>query len=549
MTDSPEMSEEALRQSEERLRFALEAARFGMWEHDVRTDALLVSDRCKEIFGRPVNSELSHEEILAMVHPDDLSEVKSTIGMAIRDHRGYDLEYRILWPDGNVRWVMVRGRATYDSEGKPAHTLGLVLDLTERKAAETLLAEQAEQLRLLSESLQEATRRKDEFLAMLAHELRNPLAPVVNALEILERSPEAGRRDRAREIIARQVGNMRRLVDDLLDVSRITTGKIMLKPERLDMGTALKLAVEQCRPFIEECRHSLDVDSPESAVFVEADPVRVEQIISNLLNNAAKYTEPGGAIRVTLEVADGFARLRVDDNGIGIPPALMGQVFDLFTQGDRGLEQAHGGLGLGLTLVRSLVEMHGGEVSAASDGPGQGSRFEVWLPLLSAERALLETNDTSVEMPALNGSQPVRRLVLIADDNLDGAETLSELLQLWGYPVEVVHDGISALERIPTSAPALVLLDIGMPGMNGYDVARRLRSEGTAPDTVLVAITGYGRREDVDRARDAGFDHHLTKPVDLDELEALLRRLDTSHDTAAPASRNPSFDERPYEAT
>jgi PAS domain S-box-containing protein len=526
MTDAREMSEEALRQSEERLRFALEAARFGMWEHDVRTDALLVSERCKEIFGRAPDSDLSHEEVLAIVHPADLPEVQATIGAAIRDHHGYDLEYRILWPDGNVRWILVRGRATYDSEGKPAHTLGLVMDLTERKAAETLLTEQAEQLRHLTESLQDATRRKDEFLAMLAHELRNPLAPVVNALQILEESPHSAQRERARQIITRQVGTMRRLVDDLLDVSRITTGKIILKREPLDVVTSLRLAVDQCRPFIEERRHSLEVIVPETPVWVMADPVRIEQIIANLLNNAAKYTEPGGTIHVSLEAADGSAQLQVKDNGIGIPPALLEQVFDLFTQGDRGLEQSHGGLGLGLTLVRSLVEMHRGEVSATSDGPGLGSCFEVRLPLLSPATTLPETPELASQFGTTSGSRPKRCQVLVADDNLDGAETLSELLRLWGYPVEVVHDGVSALERIQQSPPGLVLLDIGMPGLDGYEVARRLRSDGASREMMLVAITGYGRREDLERAREAGFDHHLTKPVDLEELKALLVRID-----------------------
>ena len=518
------MSEEALRQSEERLRFALEAARFGMWEHDVRTDALLVSDRCKEIFGRSPDEPLTHEEILRMVHPDDLAHVQATIGAAIRDHRGYDLEYRILWPDGKVRWVMVRGRATYDVEGKPAHTLGLVLDITERKAAETLLTQQAEQLRQLSETLQEATRRKDEFLAMLAHELRNPLAPIVNALQILEQSPRPAQRDRAREIIGRQVGNMRRLVDDLLDVSRITTGKIILKRERLDLVAALRLTIEHCRPFIEECRHTLHVQLPDRPLFVDADPVRIEQITSNLLNNAAKYTEPGGSIRINAEALDGYARVRVEDDGIGIPPALLGSVFDLFTQGDRGPEQAHGGLGLGLTLVRSLVEMHGGEVQAESDGPGKGSRFEFRLPLASAAPSIGRSDAPSARNGS-NGSSPSRRPVLVVDDNRDGAETLCELLRLWGYSVEVAHDGLSALERVRELAPGTVLMDIGMPGLNGYEVARRLRDEGSAPDAVLVAITGYGRREDVQQARDAGFDHHLTKPVDLSELRALMGRI------------------------
>jgi PAS domain S-box-containing protein len=525
MSERREMSEEALRESEERLRFALEAARFGMWEHDLRTDSLLISERCKEIFGRPADADLTHEEILAMVHVDDLAEVQGAIHAAIRDRRGYDLEYRIHLPEGNVRWVMVRGRATYDGDGKAVHTLGLVMDITERKEAETLLSEQAEQLRQLSDSLQEATRRKDEFLAMLAHELRNPLAPVVNALQILQQSRDDGQTERAREIISRQVGTMRRLVDDLLDVSRITTGKIILKRERLDLVAATERAVDHARPFIAECGHALEVELPAEPIFVDADPVRIEQVISNLLNNAAKYTERGGRIRVRVDASGTETRLAVEDNGIGIPAGLIEEVFDLFTQGERGLDRSYGGLGLGLTLVRNLTEMHGGRVNAASEGPGKGSRFEVTLPFAAPSNATSSASNESCPTADSQSWPAARGTILVVDDNRDGAETLGELLELWGYPVTIAHDGPTAMEQVRLLTPSLVLLDIGMPGMNGYEVARTLRSEGLKAGTVLVAITGYGRREDVERAREAGFDHHLTKPVDLSELQALLQSV------------------------
>jgi two-component system CheB/CheR fusion protein len=523
-----EEAEGALRESEARLRFSLDAGGLGFWQHDLGTDALICSDLCKAHFGRSPGEPLSHEEVLGSVHPEDLDRVRKAIRRAILDGQGYVLEYRVIWPDGSTHWVMVRGRASYDVAGKAVDTHGVTLDITERRDAETRQEEQAERLRLLSESLRETARRKDEFLAMLAHELRNPLSPMVNAVEVMRSRAGREQGERARDVLERQVHHMSRLVDDLLDVSRINSGKITLKKERLDLVEAVKRAIETVRGFAEAPGHTLEVSLPAEPVWVDVDPVRLEQVVTNLLNNAAKYTEPGGHIWVALETDGASARMRVRDTGIGIPPSLLGQVFDLFTQGERGLDRSQGGLGLGLTLVRNLVRLHGGTVEAFSDGPGQGSEFRVTLPLAPAPEAVASLLPvTPVQMravPTVNGSGS--RRLLVVDDNRDSAETLADLARIWGFEVDTAYDGLAALERAGEWQPALVFLDIGMPGLNGYEVARQLRQDRRFDATTLVALTGYGQEEDIERSRAAGFDHHLVKPVDLDKLEALLESAD-----------------------
>jgi two-component system CheB/CheR fusion protein len=517
-----EAAEQALRESEERLRFSLEAGHLGFWQHDLAADQLFASNRCKAHFGRAPHEPFTHHEVLSTVHPEDRERTQQAILKAIRHQEGYVLEYRVLWPDGSVHWLMVRGRANYAATGRPTSTFGVTLDITQRKDAEALQAEQSEQLRRLTESLREAARRKDEFLAMLAHELRNPLSPVANAVEIMRARPSRAQGERARGVVERQLRHMSRLIDDLLDVSRINTGKITLKRECLDLVAAIERALETAHGFIAQSEHQLEAHFPAAPVYVHADPVRVEQVITNLLHNAAKYTEAGGTIWVVLETADASARLRIRDTGIGIPPTLLGQVFDLFTQGERGLDRAQGGLGLGLTLVRNLTLLHGGSVEAFSAGIGQGSEFVVTLPLLSAT-AEEPTALPATPPPASFSPQPSPK-VLVVDDNRDAAETLAELVELWGFEVETAHDGLSALQHASEWEPNVVFLDIGMPGLNGYEVARRLRADARFRDVTLVALTGYGQQEDFERSRAAGFDHHLVKPVDVSELEKLLPR-------------------------
>ena len=394
---------------------------------------------------------------------------------------------------------------------------------TDRLELEQELRRNMEQLANANAALGEADQRKDEFLAMLAHELRNPLAPIRNAVQVL-RMLGAGepRLERQRELIDRQVNHMVRLVDDLLDVSRITRGKISLKKERVDLADVLARAVEATQPLIESRRHFFELCLPEERLQVEADPVRLAQVVANLLNNAAKYTDEGGRIGLIVEHHDGNeALVQVHDNGMGIPTEVLPRIFDLFSQAERTLDRTQGGLGIGLYLVRRLVEMHGGSIQAWSPGPGMGSLFVIRLPLAAVEPPPAELEAGPRAAPGVAAAEGGRR-VLVVDDNLDAANSLAELLNIWGQRVRVAHDGPSAVEAALEFLPDVVLLDIGLPGMNGYEVARRLRQEERLRGTLLVAVTGYGQEEDRREAFSAGFDHHFTKPVSAERLLRLL---------------------------
>jgi signal transduction histidine kinase/ActR/RegA family two-component response regulator len=388
------------------------------------------------------------------------------------------------------------------------------------RSADGLRVALAERARV-EDRLREADRRKDDFLAMLAHELRNPLAPVLTAVQLMHRKQQEGQDiDREREVVERQVHHMRRLVDDLLDVSRVTRGKIHLQKSPLDVVGAAARAVESARPFAESRGHTLRVELPGESVWTEADPVRLEQVLTNLLHNAAKYSERGGRITLTLTREAGEAVVRVADTGMGIPSDALPHLFEPFMQVASSLDRAQGGLGLGLTLVKRLVEMHGGSVEAASKGVGRGSVFTVRLPLLSAERVPVSVvPEDSRPAPEVRSAS---RRVLVVDDNVDAAELLGEVLELDGHEVSVVHDGLAALERVESFAPEVVFLDIGLPGMDGYEVARRLRRCPGGARMKLVALTGYGQASDRQRSREAGFDTHLVKPVELDTVRALV---------------------------
>ncbi len=369
-------------------------------------------------------------------------------------------------------------------------------------------------------NIQEADRRKNEFLSMLAHELRNPLAPIRNAVQIMGQQGFRNQADLqwALDMISRNVQQMVRLVDDLLDVSRITRGKIRLQREPIVMAAVVAQAVEISQPLITARRHQLTVSVPEEPVWVNGDSIRLAQVLANLLNNAAKYTDEGGQIWLTLAREGEEAVIRVRDTGVGIPPDMLASIFDLFTQVDRSLDRSQGGLGIGLTLVHRLIEMHGGRVAAVSAGPNQGSEFVVRLPVLSRQPTMRASTNGGPEAAA------AARRILIVDDNVDGAESLCLMLQLAGHVVRTVHDGTAALEVAPAFRPDVVLLDIGLPGMNGYEVARRLREQPELAGTLLVALTGYGQEEDRQRCREAGFQHHLVKPVDPPVLMRLLAR-------------------------
>ncbi|AUX48753.1 uncharacterized protein SOCE26_102940 [Sorangium cellulosum] len=399
--------------------------------------------------------------------------------------------------------------------------------------ARSLLFEAERAARAQAES---AERRKDEFLAMLGHELRNPLAPILTALELMQRCQDGdGERaglvgERARVVIERQVRHLERLVDDLLDVSRITRGKIALKPERLHVAELAAKAIELASPLLEQRRHRLEVLMPPEELVVEGDHVRLVQVLTNLLTNAAKYTDPGGHIAVTAEVLGGEVVIRVRDTGAGIPPSLLPHVFDMFVQGPQRLDREKGGLGLGLTIVKRLIEMHGGSVAAHSDGPGKGSEFVVRLPRAAAdERGVQpEAGQPGARPPA------ARRRVLVVDDNDDGAELLAGALTSAGYAVCVALDGPSALDEARRFRPEIVVLDIGLPVMDGYEVAQRLRAEIlTDARVVLIALTGYGQEQDRRRALSSGFDEHLVKPASLQQVLGAIAQATARRDPAA----------------
>ena len=381
-------------------------------------------------------------------------------------------------------------------------------------------AELLERVRRTEAELAEFHRRKDEFLAMLAHELRNPLAPLLNATRILclkVDEPETAACMRA--MIEQQVRHMARLVDDLLDITRITRGAIRLRTEEVDLGEIAASALEAACPMMDTSSLTLSVSRPERPVRLEGDATRLEQVVTNLLNNAAKYTDPGGTIHLSIEQDGDDAVLRVRDSGIGIAPPMLPRVFDLFAQADCSLARSRGGLGIGLTLVRSLVLLHGGTVQARSPGLGQGSEFIVRLPALTRADAPAP-NDGD---PPVAGREP-GSTVLIVDDNVHAASSLAMLVEHWGHSPRVAHDGAQALDMALAHRPEVVLLDIGLPGMDGLEVARRLRQSPGLDHALIVAMTGYGQDEDRRRSREAGFDHHLVKPVDLDQLEKLLVR-------------------------
>jgi signal transduction histidine kinase/DNA-binding response OmpR family regulator len=372
------------------------------------------------------------------------------------------------------------------------------------------------------ESLQDANRRKDEFLAMLSHELRNPLAPIRNAVEVIRRlAPPDPKLTMARDVVDRQVTLLARLVEELLDVSRISQGKIALKKEPVDLARIVAHSVETARPLIDARSQTLAVSVPAAPVWLSADFARLSQVVANLLNNAAKYTGERGRIELTASADEGEARIVVRDNGAGIEPQLLDRVFDLFVQGDRALDRGQGGLGIGLTLVKRLVELHQGSVEAASDGPGRGATFTVILPCIS----VVEPQQRPA--PAINtksSSEVYGRRVLVVDDNIDAAESTAAFLRLEGHEVKAVHDGLQALSSLKVFDPHVVVLDIGLPGLDGYAVARQLRERGDTSHVLLIALTGYGQKEDRQRAADAGFDYHYVKPADPREIQAAIER-------------------------
>jgi PAS domain S-box-containing protein len=445
------------------------------------------------------------------IHPDDLHNLWRGWTAACGEHALFAAEGR-MWhaPSRTWRFFEVRAVPNVDAEGTIREWIGTCIDVHDRRTAE--------------HALRVADRRKDEFMAVLAHELRNPLAPIRNAVHVLKvcRGDDT-RSTWARSIIERQVDQMSRLLEDLLDVTRIARGKLEVRRDRIELAEPLERAIETSRPLLDAHGHRFEAQLAEQPLPVEGDAPRLAQVFANLLNNAAKYTDRGGVVRLVAGIEDGQAVVRVQDNGMGIDAAMLPHLFRMYTQAAPARERAPGGLGIGLSLVSGLVQMHGGSVEAHSPGAGQGSEFVVRLPLA--------TSVAPVPRPQPEEAASQRLRVLVADDNHDAAQTLSVLLELLGHEVRTAVDGQEAVDRAAAFRPDVVLLDIGMPRMDGYTAARRIREQ--VPGALLIAVTGWGRREDMREAAAAGFDHHLVKPVSPEQLVKLLASLPPVP-TAAP---------------
>ncbi len=451
-------------------------------------------------------------------HPDDQARSRAVWQACLDTGDTYEIEYRLRHHSGAYRWVLGRALPVCGEDGRILRWMGTCTDIEAQKRAE--------------EELRQASDRKDEFLAMLAHELRNPLAPISSAAQLLILGKSDPQRvQKSGEIILRQVGHLTNLVDDLLDVSRVTSGLVQIGRAVIDLHAALHSAVEQARPGIEARRHHLTVALPPERLFAQGDKTRLVQAIVNLLNNAAKYTAPGGYIALSLQMQDGAACITVTDNGIGIDGALLPHVFDLFIQAERTPDRIQGGLGVGLALVKRIIELHQGSVQAISDGLGRGSSFVVRLPLLQVAGGGDPGAASAGQGGAVAGAGELAELpgaslprVMIVDDNPDGAQSLAALIGAQGYQVRVVGDGAAGLQLAAQEPVDVFILDIGLPGMDGYELARRLRATPGGHAARLIALTGYGKEQDRVLAMSSGFDHHLVKPVDIAALTKILHR-------------------------
>jgi PAS domain S-box-containing protein len=637
-----------LSDAQSRLEATLVAGEVATWTWDIAADRVLADKNLARLFSIPPEAARGGPLVnyVDRIHPDDRDRVRRTISVVLKAGDYFADEYRVLQPDGQVRWVIARGSVERDAQGRAIRLPGVVVDITDRKLAEEQLARitveserqrriyetalsntadfnqlydlqgrvmyvnlalqnlwqkplgevvgknfydleypkdladrlhaqmrtvietkqplkdetpytsafgerqyeyiflpvlgddgsvvavagstrditdrkaMEQKLRDQTERLKEADRRKDEFLATLAHELRNPLAPIRNMLEIQKRAkgdPEIF--SRARDMMDRQLGQMVRLIDDLLDLSRISRGKIELKRERLELAQAILQAVEASRPLMESMEHEFSLRLPAEPMYVHADPVRLAQVFGNLINNACKYTEPGGAVSLCAAREGDHVLVSISDTGVGLAREALPTIFDMFTQVDGTIERSQGGLGIGLTLVRRLVDLHGGSVEATSDGPGKGSTFLVRLPLL------LEQEDDEPNPSPLPQEATTGRRILVVDDNQDAALSLTMLLELTGNTAQVAYDGLEALQIAEAFLPEVILLDIGLPHLNGLEVCRQIREQAWGQSIRIVALTGWGQQEDRRRSSAAGFNGHLVKPVDYDELMTLLTEL------------------------
>lgn len=463
-----------------------------------------------EMVGLDNIEEARRTPVKEFFFPEDQDRIMNEFFPSVMQKGHGEVEVRFRhFKTGEARWMDYKVLTLTDAANQPLGYATVSQDVTERKQL-------ADDLRRLAADLSEADRRKNEFMATLAHELRNPLAPMTNMLEVLKRADGDGEMiRRAHETLERQLGQMVRLVDDLLDLNRITHDRLELRKSDVELSSVIHQAVEVARPLLDSAHHDLRVELPEEPIFLHVDPARLAQVFGNLLNNSCRYTKPGGTIWVSAKLLDSDVVVTVRDNGAGIPQDKLKSIFDMFTQVDRTPERSQGGLGIGLTLVKRLVEMHGGSVEAKSAGEGCGSEFQVRLPILT------ETKDVAPTPVAAQQDIPTRR-ILIVDDNIDSADSLAMLLEITGNETYRAHDGIEAIEAAKKYRPEVVLLDIGLPKLNGHEVCRRLRDESWGKDIMVIALTGWGQEEDRRKSEEAGFNGHLVKPVNYDELLKLL---------------------------
>ncbi len=510
-------AEAAFRESESRFRVLSECMPQKVWT--ARSDGQLdyLNQMFIEYAGRP-KEQLTGWGWLELIHPDDLQPQLETWMHSVASGDMFEIEHRLRKSTGEYRWHLARALPIYAPDTQVVTWLGTNTDIHDQKLAE--------------ESLREEHRRKDQFLALLAHELRNPLAPLSNAVQVFSNSRfDAAKSADLLAIMQRQVRQMTRLIDDLLDLARITQGRILLRRDRTTAQAVAKMAVEAVQPMIDDRKHRLTVTMPEEDIWLNADSARLSQSLTNLLHNAAKYTDPGGRVELIIEESGKEVLFRVRDNGPGISQEMLKKVFDLFTQAEQTLDRSHGGLGIGLTLVRTLVELHGGSVSAFSEGAGRGSEFVVRLPL--PDKPPPRSNAGPVESLELKSLPELR--VLVVDDIQASAKTLAMMLRALGQRADAVFDGKSAIRRVTEEHFDVVFLDIAMPGMDGLEVARELRKNSNLDSVTLVALTGFGQEEDRQRSKAAGFNEHLVKPTSLDLLREIIKRVALIADLAPDA--------------
>ncbi|MEJ0084236.1 MAG: ATP-binding protein [Pseudomonadota bacterium] len=522
MLDEVQSHSRALETSEKLYRAIGESINYGVWVTSADGRTIYASDSFLRLVGLTMQ-QAADDGWRSVLHPDDIEETMSAWKECARTGSTWYREHRMLGVDGKYHSILAQGVPIRDEQGQVQRWAGINLDISRLKNTERALLE--------------ADRRKDEFLATLAHELRNPLAPIRNAVRILD-SAAADERQRkwGREVIARQVHRMSLLLDDLLDVSRITRGQLELKKDYVDLKSVVGVAVETARPLMDAKQHRLTVHLPAENIKLEADPLRLSQVIGNLLTNAAKYTDPEGAIALNARIENAELVIGIRDNGIGLTPEVMPGLFTMFSQVNSAVDRAEGGLGIGLALVKGLVALHGGRVEVKSEGLGKGSEFIVHLP----HKVLAPKNEATQEADsgAANASSVRRGRVLVADDNRDAAESLALVLRFAGYEVFIAFGGAEALEIAARERPDAGLIDIGMPGMSGHEVARRMRHEAWGKNAVLIALTGWGQEQDKQAAIAAGFDEHMTKPVDPVDVERMLG--DRLLSSAKPHAGGPS---------